>query len=334
MPLPSVSVIIPTYNRPESVIRLLFSLRQQTLAPHEYEVVIVDDGSDYDEYVITDKQYPYSTTYSRQDNQGATIARNNGVNISRGRILVFIDDDITVSETALEALAEVCSREPKILAMGTLISRNTSEELFTRVAIEDENRRYSQNGSIGVDEFIHFSECNTQILALQRDDFFDLGMLQDPTGGWPNWDDVDFGYRSYLAGYRLLRCSKAVGEHWDYSLSSLAETYQRGYRASKSAVRLFQRHPQLQAHIPMFYDKTPIVWGQDKPLLLIRKLGRQFTSSRCVMRVMMYLVGQLEEQFPSPTILRPLYRWITGGYLFLGYRDGLKEMDVMLSKKE
>jgi hypothetical protein len=38
-------------------------------------------------------------------------------------------------------------------------------------------------------------------------------MLQDPTGGygWPNWDDVEFGYRAYLSGYRHYKAAEQLG---------------------------------------------------------------------------------------------------------------------------
>src|SRR4030042_4247117 len=95
---------------------------------------------------------------------------------------------------------------------------------------------------------LHFVDCNTQLLACRRSDFLDLGMLQDPTGGhgWPNWDDVDFGYRAYLNGFRLLQSRKANGYHWDYSVVDWTIACQRWYRASRSAVWLFKKHQELQ----------------------------------------------------------------------------------------
>jgi hypothetical protein len=150
-------------------------------------------------------------------------------------------------------------------------------------------------------------------------------MLQDPTGGWPNWDDVDFGYRSHLAGFQLVRVADAVGEHWDYSLSSLEGATRRWFRASKSAVRLFQRYPDLRKSIPMFTDMTPIDWQHDPPRLIIRKWLRRLFSSGLVTAIMERIAGIIEKAYPSPEILRPLYRWIEGAYKYQGYRQGLRE---------
>jgi glycosyltransferase involved in cell wall biosynthesis len=323
-----VSVIIPTYNRRDSLIRLVESLCRQSLDPRHLEVVVVDDGSEYDSQVIVGRAYPFPLKYIRQRNQGATVARNRGAEESRGEVLVFIDDDITVSKAALQTLAQACLEKPKTLAMGTLISRSVANASpYARVVIAEENERMRAQGP--ADLYVNFAACNTQLLAVKRADFFELGMLQDPSGGWPNWDDVDFGYRAHLAGFRLLQCSQAIGEHWDYSLESLNKASRRWFRASKSAVRLFQKHPELAAHIPMFTDKIPVNWPKDPARLILRKLLRRVTSSGLALVLLEKLAVLLEKYYPAPDLLRPLYRWVNGGYMFQGYRQGLHEAHRM-----
>jgi len=247
--------------------------------------------------------FPFRLEYLRQANQGATVARNNGVHRSLGKVLVFIDDDVTVSEQALEALADGCTRETAVLAMGTLVSRcNGEPSPFTRDAMALANQQaMDMNGRVQ-DQFVHFSECNTQLLCVKRKDFFALGMLQDPTGGWPNWDDVDFGYRAHLAGFRLLQSAKAVGEHWDYSIEALDKANHRWWRACKSAVRLFQVHPGLRPHIPMLHDKTPISLREDPPGMTGRKLARRLAASKTLLWGMEKSVQLLEQQRVTPQI--------------------------------
>ena len=82
--------------------------------------------------------------------------------------------------------------------------------------------------------------------------------------------------------------------------------------AAYRSVTLFQKHPQLLVHIPMFYDKTPISWRQDTPLLIGRKLVRVLLSSRLVLRSMEQIVNALEKRSPTSSMLPTLYRYITG----------------------
>lgn len=88
-----VSVIIPVYNVQEYLQECLDSILGQTLK--EIEVICIDDGS-------TDKSYDILMEYQKKDsriivlqqeNQGAGIARNKGLDIARGEYLSFLDAD-------------------------------------------------------------------------------------------------------------------------------------------------------------------------------------------------------------------------------------------------
>jgi GT2 family glycosyltransferase len=287
-------------------------------------VIVVDDGSPDDTHTITSQQYPFDLRYVRQKNQGATAARNHGADISPSDILVFIDDDITISPHTMEALARKCVRETKILAMGTILKRSSDNaSVYTPIVLTMADHALIARDDV---EF-HFVDCNSELLACRRRDFFEIGMFQDPTEGhgWPNWDDVDFGYRAHVKGFRLVGISQAIAEHWDPSISDRTIACQRFYRAARSAVWLFNRHPELKTHIPMLYDKIPMAWGQDSALLIVRKLARQFLSSPPILGGMVKLTGILEQYYPSPAVLRRLYYLLHGANLFHGYRKGLSD---------
>ncbi|MEM7332647.1 MAG: glycosyltransferase family 2 protein [Chloroflexota bacterium] len=322
-----VSVIIPNYNRKENILRLLPNLMEQTLPADQFEVIVVDDGSSYDPAEILAFHTPFKFQFLRKENQGATIARNFGVDHSSGNVLIFIDDDVTLTPPTLEAMAKACESEEKAVVMGTIVTRFAEENPshFTQLTLENANSGPHAGHNDDKLHDIHFSWCNTELLAVCRADFFALGMLQDPTGGWPNWDDVDFGYRSYKAGYRLLQCGGATGFHWDYSIASLEKACIRWQKAGVSAVKLYQVHPELREHIVMFKDKTPIEWGQDSPKLIMRKIIYRILASPPIVWLMETVVKLLETVFPSKKLLGLLYRWIQGSYMLRGYRLGLSQ---------
>jgi glycosyltransferase involved in cell wall biosynthesis len=294
------------------------------MAPESYEVIVVDDGSSSITFRENNKKYPFKFDYIWQENQGATIARNNGAINSRGKILVFVDDDVSLSPKSLQALADVCDQKARVIALGSMISQNeNTNSIFTRIALSNDDLHPNQGKTI--ERYVNFMECKTGVLAIKRNYFFELDMLQDPTGGWPNWDDVDFGYRAHKAEFQFVRVRDAKGLHWDNSLSDLDSTCQRWYRASKSAVRLFQKHPALRLSIPMYADKTPIDWREDSPRLIFRKVTRIFASSKPVIELTKTVIDLLEKYLPEPKLLRPLYRWVCGAYIYQGYHQGLRE---------
>lgn len=94
---PFFTVIIPTYNRKESLIRLLKSLDEQSCK--DYEVVIVDQSYNAlnSDYILRDN-YLYLHTMVK----GAAKARNTGARLANGKILAYIDDDCQPESDWLE----------------------------------------------------------------------------------------------------------------------------------------------------------------------------------------------------------------------------------------
>ncbi|MBN1687999.1 MAG: glycosyltransferase [Candidatus Omnitrophica bacterium] len=87
---PEVSVIIPTYNRAETLPRAIRSVLAQEGVP--FELIVVDDGSSDNTREMIQKDFP-SVTYLYQDNKGPAAARNLGVKNAKGRWIAFLDSD-------------------------------------------------------------------------------------------------------------------------------------------------------------------------------------------------------------------------------------------------
>lgn len=104
-----ISVIVPTCNRKDLLIRLVNSLYNSDCSGQAYEVIIIDDGSsDGTEEALKDlsNKYP-NLVYKRIENSGPGIARNIGVGLARGRIIAFIDDDCLITKTWFKEIERV-----------------------------------------------------------------------------------------------------------------------------------------------------------------------------------------------------------------------------------
>ncbi|MCR4347472.1 MAG: glycosyltransferase [Sulfuricaulis sp.] len=88
--MPEVSIIMPTYNRADTIGRAIDSVRRQTF--QDWELIIVDDGSTDGTASLVEGLDP-RVRLIRQENAGCYVARNNGLRNSRGRYLTFIDSD-------------------------------------------------------------------------------------------------------------------------------------------------------------------------------------------------------------------------------------------------
>lgn len=122
---PTISVIIPSFNRQKYLQKVLPSYLAQ-----EYvcEVIIVDDGSteDYSEFVdhftLEAKKRDVDLIYLRhKQRKGAPIARNSGIEASRGDLLLFSDDDVVLSSDFLsKAVVKMLTSDADIVG-GRLI---------------------------------------------------------------------------------------------------------------------------------------------------------------------------------------------------------------------
>ncbi|MBI3571969.1 glycosyltransferase family 2 protein [Candidatus Kaiserbacteria bacterium] len=92
MRTPAVSVVIPTCNRPELLVRAIRSVCAQSY--QDFEIIVVDDG-DASARSLVDGFHDSRMRYIRHEppRQGGAAARNTGVNAARGAFVAFLDDD-------------------------------------------------------------------------------------------------------------------------------------------------------------------------------------------------------------------------------------------------
>lgn len=108
---PSVSVVIPTYNRARFIGAAVASIRAQTYACQE--IVIVDDGSADDTAAVV-AALGDGIRYIRQDNAGPSAARNRGIQEARGDLVAFLDTDDRWLPDKLMLQVQAMQRDPAI----------------------------------------------------------------------------------------------------------------------------------------------------------------------------------------------------------------------------
>jgi glycosyltransferase involved in cell wall biosynthesis len=89
--MPRVSVVIPTYNRAHTVVACIESALAQSFTG--LEVIVVDDGSSDDTGSVLKQAFGDRIRYYFQTNQGASVARNRGVEEAQGEWIAFLDSD-------------------------------------------------------------------------------------------------------------------------------------------------------------------------------------------------------------------------------------------------
>src|SRR5438034_7376367 len=102
---PAISVVIPTYEGCDALVRALEALGRQTLPAEDFEAVVVVDGSRDDTCVVLERlKTPFALSWMWQENRGRSSARNAGLHAARADLVVFVDDDVEVTPGFLTAL--------------------------------------------------------------------------------------------------------------------------------------------------------------------------------------------------------------------------------------
>jgi glycosyltransferase involved in cell wall biosynthesis len=319
----SASVVIPSYNNASVLAETLLALKEQTVPPDQFEVIIIDDGStDATEQVVTDLALPHSFRYIRQSNQGAAVARNHGASRAGGDLLVFLDSDVMPDAILLEEHLKSHRRHDRALVVGrTRALAATDFDLFYSVLAEEVFSHDQGNEELQVT----FQEALSRNLSLRRESFIEIGDfdVDFPRSGY---EDVEFAYRASQLGFDVIYSPTASGVH--HHTGTLEEVGRHMYNYQASAVLLMKKHPEIKGRIRHLRDKGPIHWQQDTWRLIVRKVVRRALALPPSFWLMKRTTSAVERWYPSPSLLRFMYWQVLGSYLFLGYREGLRRHGV------
>jgi glycosyltransferase involved in cell wall biosynthesis len=102
---PMVSVIVPTFNRPEMLAQAINSIKQQSFS--NFEIVVVNDAGKPVEQGLDQIDCSGRITYIKHScNRGLAAARNSGIRLARGKYIAYLDDDDLFYNDHLENLVK------------------------------------------------------------------------------------------------------------------------------------------------------------------------------------------------------------------------------------
>lgn len=106
-----ISFILPMYKAEKYLVRVINSLKAQTMK--DFEAIFVDDGSPDKSAEICEKLFENDTRFKliRKENGGVSSARNAGLDAAEGKYIFFVDPDDCIEAESAEVLWETAERE-------------------------------------------------------------------------------------------------------------------------------------------------------------------------------------------------------------------------------
>ncbi|WP_314576429.1 RNA-guided endonuclease TnpB family protein [Enterococcus gilvus] len=278
-----ISVVIPTYNREQLLIETLRSLKNQSLSKENFEVIVVDDGSDATPIkIIDDFSSELNIKLFVQENKGfrAGTARNKEVENSEGKIIVFVDAGVILTYETLEehwkkheqsnlptaflgymfGFDELNQNKEKIesLNINGQNVNNKLKELDKKSLGDRRESLFSLNGD-------NLSEWEnpwlifwTGHLSLPKKEFLFLGGFDETFNGW-GYEDIDLGLNWYCYGFKIQFSRTLVAVHLPHP--KVKQTIPEKERKSYSNIRkqkLFEKYGMKNIRIWMEEDTKKV----------------------------------------------------------------------------
>lgn len=228
---PRLSVVIPTYRRPDLLARCLHALVNQDADPRSYEIIVADDAAS----TATRQQVEGVAIFVQpcvryvpvRGSHGPAAARNAGWRVARGEVIAFTDDDTIPDPGWVAAGLGAFERDPDLAAANGR----------TEAPLPPRPTDYERNESgLATAEFIT-ANCFVRRTVLETLGGFDERFR----AAWR--EDSDLHFALLEAGLKLIKVPDAVVVHpirrsrWGISLKL--------QRKSQYDALLFKKHPVL-----------------------------------------------------------------------------------------
>jgi len=204
-----ISVVIPSFNRAETLVRALDSLMCQN--PHGFgpkiEIIVVDDGSTDNTRHVLAQQFP-SVRVLYQENQGVSAARNAGIDLATGEWIAFLDSDD-------EWLPHKLSAQFSLLQKSGLKVCHTQEIWIRNGVRVNQMNKHEKSGGWIFERCLPLCAMSPSSIIIHRDVFTEVGVFDESL---PACEDYDLWLRiasQYEVAYVERACINKYGGHAD-----------------------------------------------------------------------------------------------------------------------
>lgn len=202
---PILSVVVPAHRSPQALARCIEALRASELSGGDWELVVVDDGSEDSATADAASAADRVVTLAAPPS-GPARARNAGVAEARGQLVAFVDADVLVHPDALRRLLRAFDEPGVGAAFGSYDDEPEARGIVAQYRNLLHHRVHQRNAG-DVESFW------AGLGAVRRTAFEQVGGFDADLYRRPEMEDVELGYRLRDAGHRIVLHPEIQGMH-------------------------------------------------------------------------------------------------------------------------
>lgn len=231
-----ISFIIPVYNRPKEILELLESMVQQK--ENEFEVVIVEDGSDLKCDTICEKfKNKLDLKYFYKENSGPGQSRNYGYEKAKGNYCIFLDSDCVLPPNYFKTVHNEL-KENYVDAFGGPDRAHIDFSILQKAINYSMTSFFTTGGIRGNSEKLDKFYPRSFNMGYSRDVF-------NKTKGFSKMrfgEDIDMSIRILQSGFKTRLIKNAFVYH--KRRTSFKQFFKQVFNSGIARINLYKRHPK------------------------------------------------------------------------------------------
>ena len=207
MSSPKVSVIIVNYNGKELLEKCLESLFKVNY--DNFEIILVDNNSSDGSLEYVTKNHSSVIIIKLSENKGFAEPNNIGAKITKGEFLLFLNNDTIVTPEFISELVSAAQTYPDVAICQSLLLKPDGKIDSSGDFIDSMGVCY--NSTINITQPREISSARGACMLIKHDVFNKLEGFDEKF--FATFEDVDLGWRAWIAGYKVMVIPKSVIYH-------------------------------------------------------------------------------------------------------------------------
>ena len=259
MDRPLVSIVIPTYNRPDRLPRAIQSVLEQTYAP--IEIIVVNDCGSGVEAIIESMNSTKTIHYCRHGaNKGLAGARNTGIRYATGKYIGYLDDDDMLYPDHVATLVEFLeSNQCEVAYTDSREAHQLQENgnyrtvnYFLRYSVDFDYEGILVQNFVPVLCFLHARECFSKVEPFDES----LSAHED----WDFWIRLSRQYRMHHIPTVTSEYSQVLNANNQNMSRNIARMYKTAARVHEKNAQWVQDRPDLKLRQQQFAEAMRSNW--------------------------------------------------------------------------